>query len=296
MRQTRKGQNVNQVLAPSPSEAMRIHRIPDTIEEATAILSGLGSIATTVEWGRAALVYAFTVPGNGTGDNQWSVQDRTDHRASIAAFARIGIVGLSHRKTVTAYRAAWTTAIEAGAAQPIAPGDAYQEPALPWSEHYQAPETAPERRMRAASQILRDPEQFATLIEDDKVADAIADRAVQEPRIRRRVVARIHREEDAERERLAARPQPIRPANAVIAEVISAVRAFFDQRTTAASGSVTYREVIQTVRENPDAALRQPGAPTAPQGIALGRALLGMSEEARTLGEPLALTSGASDE
>ena len=75
-------------------------------------LASLGGIASATGWKRAAIVYAMTAPG--TNQHDVPVAAATSGRESFKAFARRGIVGLTHPVTVGAYHAAWSAAGEPG--------------------------------------------------------------------------------------------------------------------------------------------------------------------------------------
>jgi hypothetical protein len=102
--------------------------IPKTIESAKTALGEVGALLTAKSWERAAIVYAFTGPGQpGPQGNRPATP-----RISFADFARLGIVGLTDNNTVSDYHEAWDKAIKAGAASEVKPGDTISLPKLPW--------------------------------------------------------------------------------------------------------------------------------------------------------------------
>jgi hypothetical protein len=85
--------------------------IPDTIE-------GVSGLLTARKWEKAAIVYAWTMPQQGT-----SKQNRRSGLYTFADFASLEIVGLTNAQTVASYRNAWVWAIEQGLAPMVEPGD-----------------------------------------------------------------------------------------------------------------------------------------------------------------------------
>lgn len=102
--------------------------IPTTIKEATAQLGGLDDLITAKEWTRAAIVYAFTYEGK----NQYDSASRKSARHSISDFTRLGVAGLTHHASVSAYRDAWKKAIADGDADDVKPGDRVVLPEKDW--------------------------------------------------------------------------------------------------------------------------------------------------------------------
>ena len=95
-------------------------RIPATTEVLTGTLNGLIGMIAKGGWFTAAAVYAWTEPGK---PHFASGEKSPDDRLTIAAFAALGIRGLSSRDTVRKFRSAWARAVERGWADPVKPGD-----------------------------------------------------------------------------------------------------------------------------------------------------------------------------
>jgi hypothetical protein len=92
-------------------------RVPDAIGDVVTTLDTLGAAINAGGWATAAVVDAWTEPQQG---KRTSIT--TDGSLTIAAFAMLGIRGLSSINTVRAYRSAWERAVEHGWAQPALPG------------------------------------------------------------------------------------------------------------------------------------------------------------------------------
>lgn len=90
-------------------------------------LEGVDRLLTATTWERAAIVYAFTEPGNARNSNPPKPPKMT-----LAAFARQGFAGLSSVRTVERYRLAWTDAIEAGWVGEVKPGQEVELPDQPF--------------------------------------------------------------------------------------------------------------------------------------------------------------------
>lgn len=184
-------------------------QIPASLDEAKSALNGLGALLTAKQWERAAIVYAFTEPGNGQGtrtDAQPHVS--TDARLSIAAFSRLGINGLSTEWAVRSYRSAWQSAIDDGQAVPVGPGDAADLPSLPWKDHFGEPTRDVQERIFRS--VVRDPEQFRSALRDaPDIAEAVAQRVVELPSTRTLAEAKLA-EPIRERESPEPRPEPKR--------------------------------------------------------------------------------------
>lgn len=143
--------------------------IPATVEEATAQLGGLGRLLTAKQWERAAIVYAFTEPG----ENRFSAGK--SGRYTLAAFARLNIAGLRDEETVAWMRNAWQEAVDDGAT-PAKPDVAVELPAREFPKH-------PRTRSAFdgfAAQIRKNPEAISELVRDDPaliaaVAEQVAD-------------------------------------------------------------------------------------------------------------------------
>jgi hypothetical protein len=101
--------------------------IPSSVRELATRLNYLDGLMTAAQWQRAALVFAFTQDGRGK-----NASSSVFGILNCKAFAALGISGLKSHTTVERYRAAWQSAIDAGKAVPVAPGDPYREPAMEW--------------------------------------------------------------------------------------------------------------------------------------------------------------------
>ena len=85
--------------------------VPDSIDDATALLDDVGGLLSAGHWGTAAVVWAFTEPG--TNQHKVPVKKFTGS-LTITDFAALGIRGLSSRPSVIKYRQAWQHAIDEG--------------------------------------------------------------------------------------------------------------------------------------------------------------------------------------
>jgi len=92
----------------------------------------------------AAAVWAWTYEGK-AGRPSKSVEKSTDSRYTITAFAGLGIRGLRSKDSVIKYRRIWQSAIDAGEATEVKPGDTITEPKVPFGLIGEdGPEKAPE--------------------------------------------------------------------------------------------------------------------------------------------------------
>jgi len=166
---------------------VNIH-IPASLDEAKSALNGLGALLTAKQWERAAIVYAFTEPGNGQGRHE--PLRKSEQRLSIAALAAERIVGLESRNTVAAYRNAWQSAIDDGQAQAVGPGDQVEVPSVPWKEAFgEATTDVQERIFRS---VVQNPEQFRSALRDKpELAAQLARQVVDTPAIRFAVEERL---------------------------------------------------------------------------------------------------------
>jgi hypothetical protein len=263
--------------------------IPATLEEAKASLGGIGMLLQAKEWERAAFVYAFTELG-APGPKG----DRPDTGAiSIREFARLGIVGLTKQDTVAEYRKAWESAMLDGAPD-VKPGDTIVIPNLPWPpgfiDHRRGSHATEAEVAEGIKKVFRDPEKFAKIIDDPDIADAAAEAVATNPATRWRAEEVIRTTKPEPRTRVEPRE-----ANKAIEAVIKAIVGFWDHTVTHNGQEMTYREVIDTVRENPDAVLRGSLVPTADLHISLAKALDGMAKEAHRLAEPLQIAAGSGE-
>lgn len=99
--------------------------VPETLDEATGLLNGVGGLMSAGHWGTAAIVWAWTEPGD---PHFASGEKSSDGKLSLSDFASLKIRGLATRDSVRKYRRAWEKAIEDGLAQPSEPG---KQAALP---------------------------------------------------------------------------------------------------------------------------------------------------------------------
>lgn len=108
--------------------------LPAAIEDARVELATLEQIAQATGWRRAAIVWAFVEPA----EQGWPRSSKTrshmgsSARMSARDFAALGIAGLRSHHTVSHYHGAWAAAIEAGEAEPVAPGDTVTLPDMPF--------------------------------------------------------------------------------------------------------------------------------------------------------------------
>ena len=115
-------------------------RIPTEIAVLRERLNGLGRLLTARKWERAAIVYAFTEPGE-IGRGRWYKPDPP--RMHIREFAAQGFVGLTTNKAVSRYRDAWVKAIDNGWAAPVKAGQLVRLPDKPFPPWPYAPEFGP---------------------------------------------------------------------------------------------------------------------------------------------------------
>ena len=103
-------------------------KIP-TAEELRTRLNGIDRLLTATKWERAAIVFAYTEPGE-VGRGRF--YKPTPPKLNIRNFAGQGYIGLSTPKAVARYREAWTTAINNGWAVPVEPGQTVELPDQPF--------------------------------------------------------------------------------------------------------------------------------------------------------------------
>jgi hypothetical protein len=71
------------------------------------VLGAVGGLLSAGHWGTAAIVYAYTEPGE---PHFASGEKSPDGKLNISEFADLGIRGLKTRNSVRRYRNAWQTA------------------------------------------------------------------------------------------------------------------------------------------------------------------------------------------
>lgn len=145
--------------------------IPKTFAAAKKRLTGLGALLTATEWERAAIVAAFTEPRAGQGTN---VPTGTKVH-SPTTFAQLGIHGLSDRRTVQHYRAAWVDRYGS-----VVPG---QTVALP-NDRFPDNPRSPEGTIASfRSAVQKDPTVLQKVIRGTKDEDGSADPQVVDERV-----------------------------------------------------------------------------------------------------------------
>lgn len=166
-------------------------RVPATINEAMLSLEGIGGLLTAKQWERAAIVFAFTEPGNGQGART-DLEPRTESgpKLSITQFAALNIIGLRTKGAVSTYRQAWQSAIDDRQAQPVSPGDQIELPSTPWKDVFGEPTTDVQERIFRS--VVRNPEQFRSAVGDDtEIAAQLARQVVDTPKVRFAVEERL---------------------------------------------------------------------------------------------------------
>lgn len=139
-------------------------------------LSGLEQLLTATQWERAAIVYAFTEPGEGQGALRGP--RAVKFPCSMAQFAQIGIKGLQSDRTVRDYRQRYADAVKAGE-QPIAvPGKTINvNTELDWEPTGHTSAAATNRpftqQVAEAKRLLEDPQVAREVLAEPKVAKAV---------------------------------------------------------------------------------------------------------------------------
>src|SRR5690606_35498259 len=109
------------IVPPLPeAEPERAITVPSSIEDLRSVADAFLSTG----WTLAAAVWAWTYDA---GRGRPAKMLNSEH-LSIAEFARLGIRGLSSRNTVAKYRAIWQSAIDAGLATAVEPGETVAQP------------------------------------------------------------------------------------------------------------------------------------------------------------------------
>lgn len=184
---------------------MKVH-IPETVEGLRKDLGGLERLLVAKRWEKAAIVYAWTEPGE-QGDNGHTKREE-NRPLPIKTFARLGIIGLKHPEEVREYRSAWESAHKDGQASlDIKPGDEVALPTLPWKEHFGEPTV--DVQARVFRSVGQDPERFKAALRDHPaVATSIAQNVIDTPATRAVVAARLA---EPIQPRHAASPPPTPP-------------------------------------------------------------------------------------
>ena len=166
--------------------------VPRDINDLTNALDGLGRLITAKRWERAAIVYAWTEPGERGGDKRSAAASTSvseNGLLTINGLASKGIRGLGSWQRVSEYRKAWESACDEVAKTDAAlsdgmralqPGEAIDLPDLPWKDHFG--ESTPEVQARVArSYIQKHPEVVAEAVKSlPEAADAVAKTASKE--------------------------------------------------------------------------------------------------------------------
>jgi hypothetical protein len=99
--------------------------LPASLKEAKESLTGISSLVMAFEWKRAGTVSAL-IDGAGV---------------TVEEFVALGIQGLRRLTTVERYRRTWQTAIDAGLAVAVKPGQTVELPDAPWDQYYDSTDT-----------------------------------------------------------------------------------------------------------------------------------------------------------
>ena len=152
-------------------------QIPRTIDSAVRSLTDLNGLLTTKEYERSAIVSAFISSGQYT----------------IAAFAKLGIAGLTNKDTVAHYLDAWKQAVNDGVARPVSPG---QKVTLPPADYeFPANPTVarnvsdPERRDRLTGQANEDGVGASKVLDVASNPRAVASAVKADPKFLDRVLS-----------------------------------------------------------------------------------------------------------
>jgi hypothetical protein len=114
--------------------------IPADHIEADSMLDRLGALATSIEWKRAATVYARVPVCASRGRPPASENGKSTLLLSPDQFATLGIHGLRAPRTIRNYWRAWDAAISDGIARPVSLGDEVDIPTEPWDDYYPMPQ------------------------------------------------------------------------------------------------------------------------------------------------------------
>jgi len=106
------------------SDPARTLTVPGTIDD----LRGVADAFLSTGWTLAAAVWAWTFDTGGGRPRK----GESPHKYTLSGFADLRVRGLSNPRTVTRYRAIWQSAIDAGLATSVEPGDVIEEPDAPF--------------------------------------------------------------------------------------------------------------------------------------------------------------------
>jgi phage N-6-adenine-methyltransferase len=109
--------------------------VPATLDRAVNVLTGVGGLLSAGHWGTAAIVYAYTEPGE---PHFASGEKSSDGKLTLSDFADLGLRGLKTRDSVRKYRNAWQLAVDEGWSEPAEPGERVTLPAEPFKEAVEA--------------------------------------------------------------------------------------------------------------------------------------------------------------
>jgi hypothetical protein len=130
--------------------------IPGTVTDLKRGLGQIEGLLTAKRWEKAAIVYAWTQPGERGG----AQSNDGNPPLTLSAFVELGITGLRDRHQVRMYRKAWEdAATEVGNDDMlrIKPGDAVDMPNLVWKEFFGEPTVEVQERVARAA-IVNNPE------------------------------------------------------------------------------------------------------------------------------------------
>jgi L-fucose mutarotase/ribose pyranase (RbsD/FucU family) len=174
-------------------------QVPASLDEAIGNLNGLAALLTAKQWERAAIVYAFTEPG----ENRFSTG--RSGRYTLADFARLNIAGLRDEETVAWVREAWQDAIKDGQTIAVQPGDHVALPDRDFPKHPRTRTAYDGFRV----QLRQRPDAIRELVRDEpEIATMIAAQAINTPSVRHAIEAKLA-EPIRERE-VYERPEPKR--------------------------------------------------------------------------------------
>lgn len=145
--------------------------VPASIEDAKSELTGVDSLVNASEWRRAAIVYAFTGDFRGRPKS-----DRNGTLLTISDFAKLGIIGLRKRETVSYYRKRWADLVASDERYEIEPGDSITLPDISWREEIEDTATLDEclsdigRMDQFAASVKRRRNELANDSQREKVA------------------------------------------------------------------------------------------------------------------------------